>query len=208
MAGNRSGAAGKGRWPDMRSLRWPPVGVEAKSSAVGEEPEAIPPFELVPEAGGGGPVAVAGCEAVAEPLMAAAPTAPSGTKKGGTMSAKVEAAPMGVAEGGCQGALIVEEVRALRRAVEALTKAIAGLGGAAGAATGGVRTAPGAGVVPVRSVSDHQARHEIQEYFLRHQGETLYPAQIADALNLPVLKVAELCETLAMRGQVNRNQGA
>ena len=79
-----------------------------------------------------------------------------------------------------------------------MTAAIQGKGGVA---LGGGN----ARAVPVRMVSDHQARAEIQEYFLRHQSETVYPAQIADALNLPVLKVAELCESLAARGQVIRN---
>ncbi len=206
------GASGKGQWPDMRSLRWPPEGVEAKPDAAGGEgPGPIPPFELAPDPDGTGtlvavpvperPPVIEVAALPESPALSPAPTlAPASRVQEPTpvKSAPAET-PVGP-DGACQASLIVAELRALRGAVEALTAAIVGTG-----AGGGVRVAPGTGIVPVRTLSDHQARAEIQEYFLRHQGETLYPAQIADALNLPVLKVAELCETLALRGQISRN---
>ncbi len=210
MADN-GGGSGKGRWPDMRSLRWPPEGVEARPAEPGaSEAAAIPPFELAPDPRGtGAVVAVPIPETPPEieclgdfpgaPVTAESRVPPPEATPAPAPVASAVPVPSAAADGPCQAALIVSELRALRGAVEALSVAITGIGGA------GVRAAPGTGVVPVRAVSDHQARTEIQEYFLRHSGETLYPAQIADALNLPVLKVAELCEGLALRGQVSRN---
>ncbi len=219
---DKGGSSGKGPWPDMRSLRWPPEGVEAVPKGAGASNEPIiPPFELAPDPRGtGGVVAVPIPERPLEvvtvnetpplpPAVATLPTpeiaadtsfpdaaVPASLPHGAAVAAE---APGAAVDGSCQAGLIVAELRALRSAVEALTAAITGMG------VSRPRTAPGTGVVPVRVVSDHQARAEIQEYFLRHQGETLYPAQIADALNLPVLKVAELCEALALRGRISRN---
>ena len=54
---DKGGGAGKGHWPDMRSLRWPPEGVEAVPSRVGASGEpVIPPFELAPDPRGTGAV--------------------------------------------------------------------------------------------------------------------------------------------------------
>ncbi len=213
---DKGGGAGKGHWPDMRSLRWPPEGVEAVPSGTKASGEPmVPPFELAPDPRGTGAV-------VAVPIPERPPEivvlgdAPRAEAVAASSERPVQAALAEVAEdstaavqGGSidgggdgvsprQAALILSELQALRGAVEALTAAIQGKGGVA---LGGGN----ARAVPVRMVSDHQARAEIQEYFLRHQSETVYPAQIADALNLPVLKVAELCESLAARGQVIRN---
>ncbi len=211
----KGGSSGKGRWPDMRSLRWPPEGVEVTPGGTGSAgAPVIPPFELAPDPRGTGaviavpipevpPEIVTLSESLAGPPVAAVASSPEGGGQASVPDSVVAPAPV-VAEGACQAVLIVSELRALRGAVEALTAAIAGISGA-GVGGAGPRPATGTGVVPVRVVSDHQARAEIQEYFLRHQGETLYPAQLADALNLPVLKVAELCEALALRGQISRN---
>lgn len=141
--------------------------------------DAVPPFELAPDpAGSGGLIPIA--------LDAPPPVVEAGVDSGADGSAAV-----------------LQELRTLRRMVETLSAEVKALRD-----SGGPRPASGFGLVPARGVSDQQARQDIQEYFLRHQGETLYPAQIADALDLPVLKVAELCEALALRGQLNRNPGA
>lgn len=136
---------------------------------------AVTPFELAPDPGGSGTMV-----AVA---VGKAPEAPAAAAVGAETVAR-----------------ILEELGELRRAVEALSAEFRSLRESAGA-----RGAPAGALVPARIVSDNQARQEIQEYFLRHSGQTLFPAQIAEALDLPVLKVAELCESLALRGAVRRD---
>ncbi len=109
-----------------------------------------------------------------------------------------------VAEPASEGERILAELRSLRQAVESLAGTVRTLSdsGRAGGGGGG-----GGSSGPARCISDHQGRQEIQEYFLNHAGRTVYPKEIADALNLPVLKVAELCEAMALRGQISRNLG-
>lgn len=169
MAENQGGASGKRGWPDARALGWPPEGVEAKPAPA----DAVPPFELAPDPGGSGALVAV---AVDQPPPAVEPPAESA------------AGPDAV----------LQELRALRQTVAALSAEVKAL------RDSGARPAGANGLVPARGVSDQQAGREIQEYFLRHPGETLYPAQIADALGLPVVKVAELCEALARRGQLGR----
>ena len=211
MAQTGGGASGKRAWPDMRSLGWPPEGYEPKPGESAEdhppgpaeaggaaEPagEAIPPFELAPDPGGsGGLVAVPVPEPPRLITTLEQPTAgPSATEA--VDAAGAEPSP----EAGDRDAAILAELRGLRRAVDALAAAVRGLGEA------GVRPAVAAATLPARQLPDHQALQEIQDYFLTHPGETLYPAQIAHALGLPALRVAELCEALAGRGQLARSR--
>ena len=171
MTDNEGAAADKRGWPDMRALRWPPEGLEV-------DPEARKADEMVP------PVEFS-ADAAASGAFVAVPVA------------EAESAAADVAN---QGALIIAELRSLRRAVELLCGTVKALSDSG-------RVGGGGGSGPARSISDHQGRQEIQEYFLTHAGRTVYPKEIAEALNLPVLKVAELCETMALRGQISRTLG-
>ena len=173
MTDNEGAAVDKRGWPDMRALRWPPEGLEV-------DPEAKKADELVPPVEFSADVAASGAF-VAVPV------------------AEAESAATDVAN---QGALIVAELRSLRRAVELLSGTVKALSDSGRVGGGG-----GGGSGPARCISDHQGRQEIQEYFLTHAGRTVYPKEIAEALNLPVLKVAELCETMALRGQISRTLG-
>ena len=166
----------------MRSLGWPPEGVESKPPAEGAAAVPVTPFELAPDPGGSG--ALVAVEVEQPPRLVEVLPEPA-------------APPAAVAEG--DGAQILKELRSLRQAVDALTVAVRSLGD-----SGAARAT---GAVAARHLSDQQARQEIQEYFLRHQNQTLFPAQIADALGLPLLKVAELCEAMATRGQISRDAG-
>ncbi len=175
------GAADKRGWPDMRSLRWPPEGVELDPEAKANSGELVPPVEFAADPAGSGMF-------VAVPVGAAAVA---------EAEAETEVDAAGV------GAVILTELRALRKAVEdlsGLVRALSDSGRVGVSAKGGASG-------PTRSISDHQGRQEIQEYFLNHAGCTVYPKEIAEALNLPVLKVAELCETMALRGQIARTPG-
>jgi hypothetical protein len=206
---DQDGGSGKGKWPEMRSLGWPPEGIEPKpadentgeAAGAGGGADSITPFELAPDPAGSGALVVV---PVSQPTPetdgeAAADVAPEPEPEPTqTDSASATANATGH---GCAAALVVEEVRALRRAVDDLTAAIRGLSHPSAAQPSPVVHA---GDV-TRSITDAQARQDIQEYFMRNLGQTLYPAQVADALNLPLLKVAELCETLAVRGQISRN---
>ena len=181
MSETEGGAADKRGWPDMRSLRWPPEGLEVDPEAKAGAGELVPPVEFAADpAGSGAFVPVAAAE---RSLVVEAP------------------AEGGAVDPAHQGALILSELRSLRQAVEALAGTVRALSdsgrvGAGGGASG-----------PARCISDHQGRQEIQEYFLNHAGRTVYPKDIAEAINLPVLKVAELCETMALRGQISRSLG-
>lgn len=184
MTDNEGAAADKRGWPDMRSLRWPPEGVELDPEAKAKPDELVPPVEFAADPAGSGAfvaVPVNGRPPVAEPAAAEVPADPAE-----------------------RAALILTELRSLRQAVETLAGTVRALtdSGRVGGSGGGTGSSG-----PARCISDHQGRQEIQEYFLNHAGRTVYPKEIADALNLPVLKVAELCETMALRGQISRNLG-
>ncbi|MEI6557078.1 MAG: hypothetical protein WCO00_01625 [Rhodospirillaceae bacterium] len=192
MADNEHGAADKRGWPDMRTLRWPPEGIEVDPEAKATPVAVVPPVEFAADpAGSGAFVPVPVPDRLRTPETVVAPPAETPPADGAIAVVGAEA----------QGALILSEVRSLRQAVDALTATVRALSDSGRVGAGG------GGGGPARSVSDHQGRQEIQEYFMRHPGRTVYPKEIADALNLPVLKVAELCEALAQRGQISRNLG-
>ena len=171
MTDNEGGAADKRTWPDMRSLRWPPEGVEHDPEVKVKTEDMPPPVEFAADPTGSG-------ELVPVPVGGSPP----------------EPAP--------EGERILAELRSLRKAVDGLAGMLRGLADSGRIGGGGGASGP------ARSVSDHQGRQEIQEYFLSHPGRTVYPKEIAEALNLPVLKVAELCEAMAQRGQISRTPGA
>ncbi len=195
MTDNEGGAADKRGWPDMRSLRWPPEGVELDPEAKAKADEMVPPVEFAADPGGSGTF-------VAVPV----PERPRVVETlGGPPAEAVVVEPEAAApDPAHQGALILAELRSLRQAVEALSGTVRALSDSGRGGGGGAR---GGAAGPARSISDHQGRQEIQEYFLNHAGRTVYPKEIAEALNLPVLKVAELCETMALRGQISRTLG-
>ena len=55
-----------------------------------------------------------------------------------------------------------------------------------------------------RNVSKAQAKKEIRGYFAKHDGELIYPDDIADDLNLEMQQVIEICEALAEEGKIAR----
>ncbi len=176
MTDNEAGSADKRGWPDMRTLRWPPEGVEGTPLSKARADALVSPVEFT-----------------ADPERSGMFVAVSGTENT-VMEPEPEPIPADPAE---QGVLILNELRTLRKAVDTLTGIVRTL-------SSSNRIGGGGNVGPARCISDHQGRQEIQEYFLNHADRTVYPKEIAEALNLPVLKVAELCETMALRGQINR----
>ncbi|MBI1206030.1 MAG: hypothetical protein GC191_01940 [Azospirillum sp.] len=102
-------------------------------------------------------------------------------------------------------ALVAAELRDLRGAVETLTTALREL---PQAPVPGIASAPLATVPPrmvQRRLTDDEARQEIRAFFLKNRGGTLYPDQIAQALNLEIGRVADLCEALAGEGLLERD---
>ncbi|CAK0763345.1 hypothetical protein WCLP8_3570003 [uncultured Gammaproteobacteria bacterium] len=93
------------------------------------------------------------------------------------------------------------ELAGLRQAVGELTAAVRDL-----VARGPVAAVPTVAMVPVVAdrMTEEQARTEIREYFLTHRDETIYPEQIAKALNLRLLQVMDICESLAGGGLLHR----
>lgn len=183
MAGNEADTRGKGHWPDMRSLGWPPDGVEttakAKAPGAGVVDSPIQPFELAADPGGKGGL-----------VVVPVPESPTRNDYPPAQDDLESRSVNGIASasGGCQAMAILQEVRALRLSVESLTATVKALTLPAEARAGEMRA--GETRASLRNISDLTARQEIQEYFMHHQGKTIFPAEIAEALHLPVLKVA------------------
>lgn len=56
--------------------------------------------------------------------------------------------------------------------------------------------------VQLRDLSDENAKLEIKSFFEKHHGKTLFPDEVADALDLDVLQVIRLCRELAGEGEI------
>ena len=54
----------------------------------------------------------------------------------------------------------------------------------------------------IRSVSRAQAKKEIKAYFEKHDGETVFPSDVAEALTLDYDLVVELIDELETNGQI------
>lgn len=220
MAGNLWGQKGKRQWPEMRSLRWPPDATDA-----GEGAATVTPFEVVPDPSGSGRMIVTPVQSNRQSQesdpeeYSEATDGPEGEDGDMADAEGTEAGATGPGEPrSADAAALIREMRALRRSIETLTSALAVVGSAAPTRPGSGGSSPGANagslvttgsalrsaLVPVRDIPDTQAMEEIQNYFLHHQGETIFPAAIADTLGLPLLKVAKLCEILATSGRLSR----
>jgi regulator of replication initiation timing len=60
-------------------------------------------------------------------------------------------------------------------------------------------------VVDCREISHEQAKKEVDSFFSDHSGETIYPSDVADALNLSYLLVEEIIEELEDEGKIRRS---
>ncbi len=56
--------------------------------------------------------------------------------------------------------------------------------------------------VQLRDLSDEDAKLEIKSFFEKHHGKTLFPDEVADALDLDVLQVIRLCRELEGGGEI------
>jgi len=59
--------------------------------------------------------------------------------------------------------------------------------------------------VDCRDVSYEQAKKEVDSFFSDHSGETIYPSDVADVLNLSYLLVEEIIEELKDEGKIRRS---
>jgi len=57
-------------------------------------------------------------------------------------------------------------------------------------------------VLEIREIPRKQAKDEIRAFFKSHDGETIYPSDIMEALALDYDLVYEICEELEEEGKV------
>lgn len=112
----------------------------------------------------------------------------------GTPTAQDFIPPAGAESLEMQGMIhaVVEQNRQRdRERIETLERKVAELE----AATGLDRPAP-------RKVSRAQAKKEIRAHFRDNHGKTIYGDEIAEALNLDLMQVIEICEELEREGRI------
>lgn len=56
-----------------------------------------------------------------------------------------------------------------------------------------------------RQITDEQAIMEITEFITAHEGTAVFPDEVAEALDLDLMKVIEICEALVEEGKIARN---
>lgn len=94
-----------------------------------------------------------------------------------------------------QNTEVLRELKALRAAVDTLTAAIAH---STRLGTAGDPPAP-------RLAADDGLKARVKAYFEEHDGETLYPDDVAEALDLDLLTAIEICESLVREGRLARD---
>lgn len=57
--------------------------------------------------------------------------------------------------------------------------------------------------VETRDISKAQAAQEIRVFFRENDGSEIYPDEIAEALNLDLMQVIEICEDLENAGKIS-----
>lgn len=67
-----------------------------------------------------------------------------------------------------------------------------------------LRTAVGLEEPEIRSISPVQGKKEIKAYFEKHDGETVFPSDVAEALALDYDLVVELVNELETKGQIGK----
>ena len=56
--------------------------------------------------------------------------------------------------------------------------------------------------ITLREISSGQAKTEIKQYFKEHDGETIYPSDIVEALNIDYLEIEKAFEELKNEGLI------
>jgi DNA-binding MarR family transcriptional regulator len=93
--------------------------------------------------------------------------------------------------------MLADEVARLRAAIEALSEHIAGLDSWEGIRHATISNAQ-------QSLGDDAAKQEIKAYFEKRHGETVYPSDVADELNLDYDSAVRLIGELEQDGSVAR----
>lgn len=94
-------------------------------------------------------------------------------------------------------AKLTEEITKLRTAIEGLSERIAEMNAPNDDRSGAER-------IPRAGISEDSAKQAIKAYFEARHGDTVYPSDVADALNLDYDNVVRLIGELERDGRVAR----
>ena len=54
----------------------------------------------------------------------------------------------------------------------------------------------------IREISDAKAKSEVRAFFKEHDGEVIYPDDVAEALNIDLMQAVRVCEALTKEGKI------
>lgn len=93
--------------------------------------------------------------------------------------------------------LVLGELKSIRKAIEVLS--------ADRGFDSGDRADEDAPPAEFRQITDDRAVKEITDFIAANEGETVFPDEVAEALDLDLMKVIEICEALVEEGKIARN---
>lgn len=56
----------------------------------------------------------------------------------------------------------------------------------------------------IREISDAKAKSEVRAFFNEHDGEVIYPDDVAEVLNIDLMQAVRVCDALAKEGKIAR----
>ena len=54
----------------------------------------------------------------------------------------------------------------------------------------------------IRAISDAKAKSEVRAFFKEHDGEVIYPDDVAEVLNIDLMQAVRVCDALAKEGKI------
>ncbi len=54
----------------------------------------------------------------------------------------------------------------------------------------------------IREISDAKAKSEVRAFFNEHDGEVIYPDDVAEVLNIDLMQAVRVCDALAKEGKI------
>ena len=54
----------------------------------------------------------------------------------------------------------------------------------------------------IREISDAKAKSEVRAFFKEHDGEEIYPDDVAEVLNIDLMQAVRVCDALAKEGKI------
>lgn len=56
----------------------------------------------------------------------------------------------------------------------------------------------------IREISDAKAKSEVRAFFNEHDGELIYPDDVAEVLNIDLMQAVRVCDALAKEGKIEQ----